>query len=747
MGLLALAIVAAGVFRRLPIPYTVLLVVIGMALSELSRWWAPLEGLQTFHLNHDLVFFVFLPALIFESAFNLDARQLIKDIAPIMVLAVPALLIATALVGIGIWWLLDVDFVVAILFGALISATDPVAVVALLKELGAPLRLTVLVEGESLLNDATAIVLVTIVLGIALSGEAPGFASFGGAILDFCWVFLGGLVIGCLFGLAVGELLYRLQSSLSAILTMSIVLAYVSFIAAEHLLHVSGVMAAGAASVTLAGLGVSRLPPGTSRAVGETWEVIALVGDSLLFLLVGLQVETAILASRIDAIAIAVGLVLVARAAVLYSMVPATTRLFSLPRVSWGERHIMWWGGLKGGLAIAIVLSIPPDLPGRDLLLDLTLGVVLFTLLVNAPTIRPLMVRLGLDTLSPDEQAELAHSTSHAMENAHASLQEFKSADLVSEEGFNRATRIVEQAFSEKTAEPSAALSQPDKLHELTRMALRIELEQAQRMFETGVISQYIHLEIRDLLQRDRDRQQTDEDAISSTTPISPFQKFEMALLRWLREQDWAAGLLARYQATRLTQRLQMSIAGIVMCESVLEMLRAAGAESSPIADVYQQRLTRRRRRVSSIRAEFPEFYREFEYQLITRAALTRALRNVQHELHHGEVGAKVFASIDARLQGALSTLETEVVALPKISISDLLVRVPLLKGLSEEAIAAVAESAKTITFLAGDVVIRRGTERRCVIHHLQRPGPGGARRFRRRGDLARRDRRRRFFW
>ena len=534
MGLLALAIVSAGVFRRLPIPYTVMLVVIGVALGELSRSWAPLSDLESFQLNHDLVFFVFLPALIFESAFNLDARQLIKDIAPIIVLAVPALLITTALIALGIWWLLGIDPIVAILFGALISATDPVAVIALLKEIGAPLRLTVLVEGESLLNDATAIVLFTIVLSMTLSGEAPALGTLGWAVLKFCWVFLGGLVIGCMFGLIVSELLHRLKSSLSGVLAMSIVLAYVSFIVAEHLLHISGVMAAGAASVTLAGLGVSRMSAEESRAIGETWELIALICNSLLFLLVGLSVEPAALAAHASAIAIAIGLVLVSRAAVVYSVVPATTRFMSIPRVSLGERTIMWWGGLKGGLAIAIVLSIPADFAGRDLLLNLTLGVVLFTLLVNAPTIRPLMVRLGMDRLTDEEQSELEHTTESALQAAHEGIQEFREASLLSGDSYRRVTEVIEQTFANDTTEDEPR-THP---HEIYLNALRVENEVAQRLFEGGVISQYTYLDLRNLLQRDRDRQTTDVALVPQPSRANPFMKFEMAILGRLREHD-----------------------------------------------------------------------------------------------------------------------------------------------------------------------------------------------------------------
>ncbi|NNL99557.1 MAG: hypothetical protein HKO62_02320, partial [Gammaproteobacteria bacterium] len=171
MALLAIAMVALALARNLPIPYTVFLVLIGMLLHYGAVRVDALAPLADVGLTPDLVFFVFLPALIFESALNLDARQLLKDIAPILALSVPALLISIAIIGVGISMLLGTPLPLALTFGALIAATDPVAVIALFKELGAPNRLTVLVEGESLFNDATAIVVFHILLGIALAGE------------------------------------------------------------------------------------------------------------------------------------------------------------------------------------------------------------------------------------------------------------------------------------------------------------------------------------------------------------------------------------------------------------------------------------------------------------------------------------------------------------------------------------------------------------------------------------------------
>ena len=193
MGLLTVAMVAAGICRNIPVPYTVLLVILGILLGSAARNWSEFEPLLAFQLTPELVLFLFLPALIFESALNLDARQMRKDIAPIMVVAIPALLISTFFIGIGLWLVIDIDFLLALLFGALISATDPVAVISIFKELGAPRRLTILVEGESLLNDATAIVLFKIILGLIVGGALTA-SNIGFAFLEFFKVFFGHVV-------------------------------------------------------------------------------------------------------------------------------------------------------------------------------------------------------------------------------------------------------------------------------------------------------------------------------------------------------------------------------------------------------------------------------------------------------------------------------------------------------------------------------------------------------------------------
>jgi CPA1 family monovalent cation:H+ antiporter len=229
-------------------------------------------------------------------------------------------------------------------------------------------------------------------------------------------VFAGGLAVGLALGFALGELLRAVRTGASSSLAMSLVMAYLSFVVAEHYLHVSGVMAAAGSALAFGMWGVTRLPPEDASSLREVWELVALVCNSLLFLLVGLSVDPAGLVRSGPAVLVAVALVLVVRAGLVYGLLPAATRWFSLPRVSVAERHVLWWGGLKGGLAIAMALAIPTGIAGRDLVLDLTVGVVVFTLLVNAPTIRPLMRALGLERMDADERTEFTEG----LREAHA---------------------------------------------------------------------------------------------------------------------------------------------------------------------------------------------------------------------------------------------------------------------------------------------------------------------------------------
>ena len=704
-GLLTIAMLAAVIFRNIPIPYTVILVIIGILLGLSARHYTSLEFLLEFQLTPELVLFLFLPALIFESAINLDARLLMKDIMPVLVLAIPAMLMSAAIIGVGLWTLQEFSIYHALLFGALISATDPVAVIALFKELGAPQRLATLIEGESLLNDATAIVFFNIILGLTLT-SGFGMSDAGLAILEFFRVFFGGLLVGAVIGIVLSELLYHIRAGVSSYLTMSLVLAYSSFVIAEHFLHVSGVMAVVAAAIALGFLGFSRIPQTEREIVDEIWDVIVLIFNSLLFLLVGLSVDISQLFAHLDSIAIAIVLVLLARAAGVYSMVPATIRLFSLPNVSPGERHIMWWGGLKGGLAIAIVLSIPVDMPGRESLLHITLGAVLFSLLINASTIRPLMNRLGFNQFSGSEVAELKHGLIQSQQHADAILDSFLDAGLLS--------RSTQQLIKNKTRQvfciDNDAYDEAIENRHVYITALRIEIHELKYLYDIGFLQYYTYLSIKNSLQHDRESIDANR---SQPQQSNFFLELESTLIRQLRETNWATGLLARYQYLRFSQSLQRDIAGILICEKVIDQLRAIDdfqpEFKQQVIDEYAARSARRKKRLERVAEDFPDFYLRFETRLFAKVALVTAQFFSNEAHHNGEIGSKVFTNIERRIRAALDQLQPISDPAPKLRPSDLIGMVPLLNGLSAELLDRLSRQAKAVTFLPGDLVIGEG--------------------------------------
>ncbi len=715
--LLGIAMLVTGICRKLPVPFTVILVLVGMLLGKLAEVWQPLAQLQDFDLSPEIMLFVFLPALIFESGFALDARQMTKDLAPILIMAIPAMLMSTVIVGVGVWWLLDIKLIVALVFGALISATDPVAVVALFKELGAPNRLNVLVEGESLLNDATAIVAFSILLAVAIEGGSLSWADSDHIILEFLKVFFGGALFGVLLGFVVCELLYRMYSDLSVILTSSIIVAYASFVLAEHTLHVSGVMAVVGSAVALRRFGMSRIRQDATHAITETWEVIALSCNSLLFLLVGLSVNTDGIFSRLEPIFFVIVLVLIARALSVYSVVPLAIKLFALPKVSTAERHIMWWGGLKGGLAIAVVLSIPNDLPERELLFDLTIGVVLFTLLISAPTIRPLMEQLGLNKFTDEEDLEYRRSLSSAQNKAQAHMARLMDGDVVPESATATLSNQIRLTFGVDWLDTEDGKRERDENYKALSRAYRTERDELKTLFETGVISQYIYLDMGNRLHGVRETMRVGQGQFDIDDPdegLSLFQRVEYAFFRRIRERRWLSEVLSRYQGMRMIQHVQRVLAHIWMCDSVIVMLDKyddfdvdVDAREN-VKAIYTARRARYSEELDLAKNQFPNFYKHYLERLASRSILNAGLNHVESQFLHDDLGAKGYKAIERRVTTKLDEIkgESRVDMANRNTITDILENVAVFDGISELDRAYIEEKASIITFLRGDTII-----------------------------------------
>ncbi len=368
--------------RRIHLPYTVALVLVGLVITV----WHPLAV----ELTPELILSLFVPPLIFEAAFHVDLRLLRSTLPSILLLAVPGVLLTTLFVGAIVAWGTELPFAVAIVFGALIAATDPVAVVALFRELGVPRRLAVAVEGESLFNDGTAIVIFRIALVAVVTGV---FDPVDG-LFDFLQVALGGMAVGLALGWVAAQLIARLDDRLISA-TLTTLLAYGAYLVAEQM-HVSGVLAVVAAGLLAGNLGSPGASSATKSMIFNLWEYLAFIANSLIFLLIGLDIDLPQLWANLGSIAVAVVAVLISRAAVVYGLLWLISLGRSRAHVPPNWRHVLFWGGLRGAISLALALSLPVNLPHREILQAMAFGVVLFTLIGQGTTIKPLLKWLGL---------------------------------------------------------------------------------------------------------------------------------------------------------------------------------------------------------------------------------------------------------------------------------------------------------------------------------------------------------------
>lgn len=404
IGLLLVISAVAAVTRYLRVPYPVALVITGLGAGALLRAAPSVLGdlaLDQVQLTPRLVLTLLLPALLFEATLHIEARTLRRTLVPISLLAIPGVVLAAAIVGALVHWGVSLDWGTALLFGALVAATDPVAVLAIFKRIGAPRELELLVEGESIFNDGTAVVLANILKGAVLAGTF----SIAGGSLEFLIVVGGGMLVGLLTGAIVVRLLSRLDDHLIEI-TLTTILTYGTYILAESV-HVSGVIAVVAAGLVLANVGAKHhMSPTTRLALLNFWEYVAFLVNSVIFLLIGLQVNLLELSQSLVPLLIAVFAVLLSRAVVVYGLGLTVLPLVRpLPR-EW--LHVIYWAAPRGAVSLAVVLALPMELPARALLVNLTFGVVLFTLLAQTLTMERLLLRLGITGADAQHQAYLA---------------------------------------------------------------------------------------------------------------------------------------------------------------------------------------------------------------------------------------------------------------------------------------------------------------------------------------------------
>jgi len=477
-------------------PYTIALLIAGFVASVVGYS-------VEFELSHDLILIVLLPPLLFEGAATTEFERLRRNIVPILTLAIVGLVIAIAGLGVvGSYLFPGFPLLISLLFATMILPTDPVSVLALFEELGAPDRLAVLVEGESLVNDGVGVVIFSALLGYVGTGEEAATATeqlftvagVGGIATEVALFSVGGLLVG----LAAGALAYSVMVNLDEHMTevvLTIILAYGAFLLAEHYLHVSGVIATVVAGLFIGNRGAEyAMSPRTKLSIFTTWETAAFIVNTFIFLMIGVTTPIGDLIDNAHLIASAIVLVLVARAAVVYPLTALANR-FTEPEVPLDYQHVMVWGGLHASIPIALVLGLPPGTPFRSELRAMVFGVAAFSLVVQGLTMSRLLDHLDVVTRSEAEELyEVLVGRLRAVDGALDAAESLRSRGDVPSEVYGEFSAEYEREMDDLQRAISTLLVEHPELHRqqlLTgeRRVLRRERAAVRDAMRSGAIS------------------------------------------------------------------------------------------------------------------------------------------------------------------------------------------------------------------------------------------------------------------
>jgi len=728
VGLLTVASLMLPLANRINFPYTVLLALAGAVLGIITMVLGErehstiladfLSALNALDITSEVVFFVFLPALIFESALNINVRHLMDDIGPILLLAVIGLLISTMLVGITIWSLSGMGLIICLLIGAIVSATDPIAVIAIFKNLGAPKRLTILVEGESLFNDATAIVLFTILVAILTEGAEASLLSASGRFLV---VFFGGALVGLIAAWLFATVIGRLRNLPLVEITLTICLAYLSFMWAEHYLHVSGVMAVVTAGLMINSFGRTQVSPKTWHALTETWEELAFWANSLIFFLVGLLMPK-ILAELSSTSAIALLALTIAaftaRTLVLFGVLPSMNRLGWGQHISPAFRTVMLWGGLRGAVSLALALVILES-PGIDSQIQqfvavLVTGFVLFTLFVNAPTMAMMMRFFKLDRLPAAEQAirsrVMALSLSQISKGLEQAAEEERIAPHiaadVAAEYVQRLTNI-EIAMTQAGKLPEAMMQQVG-LATLVNYERELYLERFSGGLISASITRTLMAQVDDLLDGVKEEGLTGyQQTVAKQLGFSSMLRSTLMLQRRLG-LNWplARSLADRFEVLRATETVLTALIGY----SQATMPSLLGER--PAASLLQHlnyRMNTTRQALQALERQYPDYANTLQRRYLARVALRQEEAGYHRMLDDRVISQEVFSDLVRDLDKRSSALDRQ----PRLDLGlqpdKLVARVPLFDTLSGERLAAIAQLLTPLLLVPGEQVVSKG--------------------------------------
>lgn len=714
--LFAVIVATEPIARRLSLPLSIVLVIVGALLGftvDLGSF-APSASLT---ISSEAFLYLFLPILLFETAIDIDVRRLLADIGPILLLAVVAVLASTVVVGFSLAAISTYGLLACLLLAAIVSTTDPVAVVALFKDLSVPHRLSLLVEGESLFNDAAAIALFSVLMAMLTTGAGD----WSDAAWSFLRSFSGGMLVGFVLAVLATHLLAHLPGKRTAEVTVTVTVAYLAFVLAELAFHVSGVVAVVSAALVFSYDGRTRVSPETWSFLVRIWKQLAYWASSLIFLLAALRIPDLLSGAGLSDILMLGVLVLsalVARGIVLFGLMPMMSAVGMAQKVEVGLRLVILWGGLRGAISLALALAVlehpavPPEV--KRLVSTLVTAFVLFTLFVNGLTLRPLIRALGIDRLSAVDRIlrgrAIAHSLGTVRHRLDAAGDQYRIEVAARQSLTEHYTRRLQE--SESSFEADNELSEEERLRAALVAAARREQALHLQHYRERIVSGRI---VRNLVAHayhleDGARSEGRHGyALASQQELAFPLEFRLSVEvhRWFGWQAWLAGALA--------DRLESLLVGRATTHSLLhfagnripEMLGPGAAKS--LHEVLEQRLEAIESTLSALRLQYGEFAEKMQVQYLERAALriehAEYLCLFNEAVISREVLRELLGDLGARWRSANRRPSLDL----RLSAMALLVKVPLFQNLEAAVLESIAAVLKSRFVLPGEKIIRKG--------------------------------------
>lgn len=715
-SLLAVIVATEPIARRLSLPLSIVLVIVGALLGFTVdlRNFALSAALS---ISSEAFLYLFLPILLFETAIAIDVRRLLADIGPILLLAVVAVLASTIVVGLALAAISSHGLMACLLLAAIVSTTDPVAVVALFKDLSVPHRLSLLVEGESLFNDAAAIALFAVLMSMLTTGAGDWHDAVG----SFLRGFSGGMLVGFVLAVLASHLLARLPGKRTAEVTVTVTVAYLAFVSAELAFAVSGVVAVVSAALVFSYDGRTRVSPETWSFLVRIWKQLAYWASSLIFLLAALRIPDLLSGAGLADILMLGGLVLSALAArgiVVFGLMPLMSAVGMAHKVELGLRLVILWGGLRGAISLALALAVlehpavPPEV--KRLVSTLVTAFVLFTLFVNGLTLRPLIRALGIDRLSAVDRIlrgrAIAHSLGTVKHRLSAAGDQYRIDVAARQSLTERYTRRLQE--SEAALEADHLLSDEQRSRAALVAAARHEQALHLQHYRESIVSGRI---VRNLVAHAYHLEDGARAEGRSGYELAARREFAFPLEfrlsievhRRFGWQGWLAGALADRLETLLVGRATTHNLLRFADGRIPEMLGAGAANS--LRAVLEQRLEAIESTLSALRLQYGEFVDKMQLQYLERAALriehAEYLRLFNEAVISREVLRELLGDLRTRWHGASRrpSLDTRLGAMA------LLLKVPLFQGLETAVLESIAAVLKPRFALPGEKLIRKG--------------------------------------